>query len=211
MNLGSEMADNQPMIKVVCPHLIAITTQDHFYLFRIPEMKPVHTSHPPHIAQANPLSIHAPEYRNDIWNALCCHHDGRIAMASTSDSADFFLVIWPPAGQSEGTFVSHLLWQFDMNPSRVIWVRNYQFSEAIELYICTHFTRSDRNIGYMRLGRSQAPHPSHVASIRIPLTGQTGVIKDLSWDEESGRICVLFESSRDHGPQRRHLMAIDLE
>jgi hypothetical protein len=133
-------------------------------------------------------------------------------MASTADSTDFFLIIWPPAGQPEENFVRHLLWQFDMNPSRVIWVKEYRFSDAIELYICTHLTRSDRHAGYMRLGRSKAPQLEHVTSVRIPLVGECGVIKDLSWDEESGRIGILFDSSRDGDAQvTRHLMTVDLE
>jgi hypothetical protein len=199
------------MLKVVCPHLIAISTQRESFLFPIPEMRPFHANHPPHIVQATPLSIHTPESRNDIWNSLCCHRDGRIAMASTSGSADFLLVIWPPAGQPEDTFVRHLLWQFDMNPSRAIWVRHHHFSDVLNLYVCTHLTRSDRNIGYMRLGRSKAPHPSRVVSVQIPLVGQSGSIKDLSWDEESARIGVLFVCSADGGLEKNHLMMVDLE
>ena len=200
------------MIKVVCSHLVAISRKNQYFLFSIPELEPIHTGQSSRTIPATQLSVRGPEDQSDIWNTLCCHPNGRIAMPTmTLDSDDFSLVVWPPAGQMEDTFVWHpAVWQFDMNPSRAIWVKHYDFSDAIDLYICTHFTRSDEDAGYMRLRRSKAPHPSRVLSVQIPLVGHNGYIKDLSWDEESGRISIFFVSL-DKGLDTRQLMILYLE
>lgn len=75
----------------------------------------------------------------------------------------------------------------------------------IELQISTHFTKPDRHPGYMRLGRSKAPDPSHIVSIDIP-TNYVPEIENLSWDEESGRICLLLSKV----PRSKYLMIVDL-
>jgi hypothetical protein len=76
--------------------------------------------------------------------------------------------------------------------SRAIWCA----IPSDELHMCTHLTKPDAHPGYMRLGRSNAPDPSHIVSIVLPdnVNNPGTWIDNLSWDEESGRICLLVSS-----------------
>lgn len=201
------------MLKIICPHLVVLSTPQQFFLFAIPELEPIVEHKLASRAFATPFATYGLDKHDDVWNRLCCNQEGRLAVATAAEldfsvSDDMFLVIWPPAGQPEDKFIRHRLWQFDMNPSRGIFVKHYHFSGSIELNICTHFSKHDDHPGYMRLGTSEAPDPSRV--VNIPLDGQSGYIKDLSWDEESGRICVLIWSPDQDEVSDRRLLIVDL-
>ena len=154
---------------------------------------------------------------DDIWNRQCCHPQCRIASSAPVDPNehdpgghrdDMQLIIWPPEGQADDTFVRHRLWQYDMNPSRVVWIKNYTYTEQIVLKIGTHYIKSNDEPGYMRLGRSGAPDPSHVTS--VTLSGQSGSIKDLSWCEQSGRMALLVQEDTSDDGKRKRLVMVDL-
>jgi hypothetical protein len=138
----------------------------------------------------------ADEQRKMPWNCLCSHHDGNRLPAV----AELDIVVFPPAGQTAGTLVRHATWMCDFGPSRAIWYNTLpDESDEIELRSCTIFTHVDAHAGYMRLGRSKAPDPSRLFS--IPITGQTGAIRDLTWEEQSGLICILVcrRNGEGHG------------
>jgi hypothetical protein len=93
--------------------------------------------------------------------------------------------------------------------SRAIWAlwnaEAHDGTRYITLASCPRFTKPDDHVGYMRLGRSGAPDPSHIAL--IPLVGHFGDVHAISWDGDSGRICLVYtppESETDN------LMMIDL-
>jgi len=59
---------------------------------------------------------------------------------------------------------------------------------------------------YVRLERIKAPDPSRPVLVSLP--GQDGRVEDLSWDEESGRICVIFSPFGDRST--RNMLMVDL-
>lgn len=94
--------------------------------------------------------------------------------------------------------------------SRAIWTAIPNGDGLVDLQICTHITKPDVHPGYMRLGRCKAPDPSHVLSIALPDNVRTfgTLVDNISWDEESGRICLLVSTPSE--PVPTFIMIIDL-
>lgn len=93
--------------------------------------------------------------------------------------------------------------------SRAMWIKHREdiHEEAIELQSCVHATKPDSYCGYMRLGRSGAPDPARTVS--IPVSGQTGSVRTLTWDENSGR-ASLFLTTWKHGYISHELLVVDM-
>lgn len=208
--------DGYPAFKFLCTHLAVLSTSQQILLFSIPQLKPVTPGQPAYRLRAYPLARYGMGVHDDIWNRLCCHPQCRIASPAAIDPneldpnghrEDMQLIVWPPEGQSDDTFVRHRLWQYDMNPSRVAWVKNYTYKGQIVIKIGAHYIKPDDEPGYMRLGRSGAPDPSHVTSVILP--GLSGSIRDLSWCEQSGCIVLLVqEDTLDD--KRGRIVMVDL-
>jgi len=107
-------------------------------------------------------------------------------------------------GTDSDTFVHHSLDTYiSRGSSRAIWVAGKPPRvENLLLRGSTHHTKPDNYSGYLRLGRSRAPDPSRIWVVSV---GELGLVEDLSWDEQSGRICVVFLLAN-----RRHLLLADL-
>jgi hypothetical protein len=160
------------------------------------------------VAQSAPLAVYGQDQRASIWNYICDHHDGgRVATATNTALPEYALVIWPPKGQPEESFIRHTGQAFDIGLFRALWSKVCRIPVNIELHACTYLTKPDNFAGYMRLGRLRAPDPSHTAS--IPILEQSGSMRHLSWDEESGRI-VILRSSFQEPLGRLYLLVVDL-
>ena len=171
-------------------------------------MTPVREGRASCVVPVTALAIYGQEERRETWNFICNHHNGgRVATAAETGVHDYVLMIWPPKGQPEDTFVRHIGGAFDLGLCRALWATDFLNLEKIKLHVCTYTTKPDDCAGYMRLGRSHAPDPSHTVS--IPLLGQPGSLIDLSWDEESGRIVVLV-SCRNEGLDEKNILVVDL-
>lgn len=92
---------------------------------------------------------------------------------------------------------SHAVWT-DANPEAD--------SDIIKIKFCAHMTKHDTHPGYMRFEHSKAPDPAHTTTLHIEDT-PTANIHALTWDEESGHICML---SFDAESEEKYLIAVDL-
>jgi hypothetical protein len=210
MNLGSEMlAWGSPVINMICNHMFIASVSSKLFLYAIPDLQPVREYCATRPIYATPFSVYDSKSQDNkpIWNELCSHHEGKRSVSAESDEGGSRLIVLPETGQPEPTFVIQSREYRDMGPSRAISVAPSADDDLamIELQISTHFTKPDRHPGYMRLGRSKAPDPSHIVSIDIP-TNYVPEIENLSWDEESGRICLLLSKV----PRSKYLMIVDL-
>jgi hypothetical protein len=198
----------QPRLKRICAHMFVLSSRSHLYLYTIPPMAPVLDNRAPCVVQVTAVAVYGPEEHVEIWNSICAHHEGgRVATAAETGAQDYILIIWPPKGQSEDTFIRHTGGAFHVGLCRVIWSKKYRNLKQIELHICAYLTKPDNHVGYLRLGRSHAPDPSHAAS--IPLLGQSGNLVDLSFDEQSSSIVILV-SSRNEGLENKVILVVDL-
>jgi len=195
MNLGPDLVN--PRTAILCPHMILVSHFSSLSLYRIPELRPACNDGTFNPAVSIPLATHShdtPVNEKLIWNTLCPHFDGHLATYTFSEE-DAVLIL-PSPGQSKDEFVRYVInGPCSMGYSRAIGCRDFIDLEPMELQCFTQFTRSDGHPGYKRLGRTEAPRPTHVVS--IPLLGQDGRPEDISWDEESGRISVLFSPRGD--------------
>lgn len=188
--------------------MIIVSTPLRLLLYPILELSPVREGYKPLAVPVTPLATYAENVSggsNSIWNTLCSHHSGRLSTMTYSQDGGCALVVLPPTGQSESDAVVHCPVNFPIArcATRSIWRRG-DGAESTKLNSCVHFTNPGNQYGYMRLGRSRPPDPSHVSC--ISLNDTDGVIEDISWDEESGRICLV----RFDGPDNRCLSIIDL-
>lgn len=168
--------------------MILVSVGSYLSLHRIPELQPVCDDDTSEPVVSVPLATHLPG--NDlIWNMLCPHFDGRLATYTFTEEDALFIL--PPPGESEDECVRYVVHgPCSMGYSRAIGCMDFFHQEPMQLQCFTHYTRSDRNAGYGRLGRTEAPHPLHI--VTIPLLGQNGRAEDISWDEESGRLIFIF-------------------
>lgn len=180
--------------------MIVITlTGKRCYVYEVPQTSFVRTGTQPTTVDVYPLSSYDDATKGDpdreLWNCLCKHHDGsRLSTAGESDDGPGFeMVVLPMTQQEEGNFVRHPIGVCDYGASRAVWVNNWTEPESNSVLLqgCTHFTRLDEHVGYMRLGRSRAPDPSHL--FFIPLLAQTERVKDISMDDTRGKIFVLVQ------------------
>jgi len=208
LNLGPIMATDNITTTIFCPHRCLVSVERRLFLYEIPELSPIRDDVPLEAVAVMPLAVfgdpQADEQHKMPWDCLCSHHDGNRLPTVT----DVDLIIFPPAGQTAGTLVRHATLICDFGPSRAILYDVLPDQpDEIKLQSCTIFTQVDVHPGYMRLGRLKSPDPSRIFS--IPITGQTGGIRDLAWDEQSGLICILVWS-RSNGEEHQNLVLVDL-
>jgi hypothetical protein len=146
------------------------------------------------------------EYDRSISDALYPLHDGQLATFTLSQGRESTFIL-PSLGSSNQIFVRHA---FDgpcsIGNSRAIGCNEFIDMKPVELRCFTHYTRRNDHNGYVRLGRTEAPDTSR--SVSIQLLAWDGRLEDVSWDEESGRICVIFSPSDDRGS--RGLLMVDM-
>jgi hypothetical protein len=191
--------------------MIIVSQIEHILLYAIPELKPVRKGFVSQVLAVTPLAVHDNLYTAEqtlLWNSFCEHHAGnRISMVTPSERYVFNLAILPPAGQREGVIVRHEMGVGDFGPSRAVW--SVDPWDRVELQSCTHFTRPDNHVGYMRLGRSKPTDPSR--RISIPFAGEVGEVLDVSWDEQSGLILILVIFwGGGFGPAKTRLLMVEL-
>lgn len=199
--------DPRTLTSIICAHMLLVSTPSDLYLYQAPKLVPISPDIESHALVASPLAIYGPQRPNDgrmIWDTV--HHDGRIATYTYSSDEESLLIL-PPPGGNEDDIVRYVLdGPCSMGNSRAVGCRLWVDQEPMELQCFTHFTRPDNHFGYARLGLSKAPEPSHYTS--ISLVGQNGRVEDLTWDEESGRICLIF--SPWHDRTTREMLMIDM-
>jgi hypothetical protein len=192
--------------------MVIVSHVENILLYAIPELKPVREGFASQVLAVTPLVVHDNLYADEqtlLWNSFCEHHSGnRIPTAAASENDVFHLIILPPAGQREGVIVRHEIGVGDFGPSRAVWSVD-QWDE-IGLQSCTHFTRPDNHVGYMRLGRSKPADPSRIIS--IPLAGEVGEVLDVSFDEQSSLIFILavFREGERLEVEKRRLLMVEL-
>jgi len=186
--------------------MILVSTLLGLHLYRIPDVASNDASRSEVMP---PLAVYMqgkPDNGKAIWNAMCSHSDGRISTYTFDEEEDALLVL-PNPGQSSADFVRYVIHgPCSMGNSRAVACKDFIDMQPMELQILTHFTRMDSHNGYVRLGHTKAPDPTQ--SVPIALLGQDGRAEDLSWDEESGRICVIFSPFGDRAI--RYMLIVDL-
>jgi len=191
------------MTTILCPHRFLVSVAQRIFIYAIPELSPLCEDIPLQIIDVTPLAVHEESNTGDhkwLQHNLCSHHtENRLSTVAESANGGFDVIILPSAGQPTETLVRYAIGTCDFGPSRAIWSKVPSFSmDEIELRSCALFTHADTHVGYMRLGRSKAPNPSRCSS--IPIAGNTGRIRDLAWDEQSGIICIsvsLWDGERE--------------
>jgi hypothetical protein len=181
--------------------MILVSTLLGFHFYRMPDDASCSEVAPPLAVYAKGKSDHG----RTVWNGLCSHYDGRLETYTFTEEEA--LLILPSPGQSEDDFVRYVIdGSCSMGNSRTIGCKDFADMQPMELQSFTHFTRTDGNAGYVRLGRTKAPDPLRPTS--VPLLGQDGRVEDLSWDEESGRICVICSPFGDRNI--RYMLVVDV-
>jgi hypothetical protein len=172
-------------------------------LYRIPELRPYdYKIYDPVICTSLATYTQGASVNDaPIWDMLCPHFDGCFP-TYTSEEDQCFLIL-PSAGESQDKIVRYVVnGPCHMGYSHTIGCRDFLVQRPMELQCFGHFERSNTHVGYMRLG--QVPHPKHTTL--IPLLGYDGRAEDLSWDEESGRISIIYSPSGN--PDSREMLLL---
>jgi hypothetical protein len=186
------------MVTILCPHRFLVSVAQRIFIYAVPELSPLCEGIPSQIIDVTPLVVHEESNTDDhkwLQHNLCSHQTEHwLSTMAESANGGFDIIILPAAGQPTETLIHYAVGACDFGPSRAIWskVPSLSILDEIELRSCALFTYADTHAGYMRLGRSKAPDPSRYTS--IPIAGNTGRIRDLAWDEQSGLICISVSS-----------------
>lgn len=123
-----------------------------------------------------------------------------------------FLAVLPFTNQSQTDNIAlqRVGLPIAFGPSRAVWWDDNELEEdeSVNLKISTHFSMTDDHPGYMRMGLSRAP--DHSKAHNLSLKGQLGEVEDMSWNEESGRICMVCIPSSRNDSEPRSLVVVDL-
>jgi hypothetical protein len=175
-------------ISILCSHMILVSASFGMFLFKIPELKPAGEDRSSHAVSVRPLVANGQDM--SIRNALCNHHDGCVSVYAYAEHQEAFVIL-PSVGDSEYKATRHILHgSCYRNASRAIMCHDHLGVDPITIQCFTHFTRFNGHVGYVRLGRTKALDPSRSAT--ISLAGHNGRMEDVSWDEESGRVCIVY-------------------
>lgn len=187
---------------LICDHMILISSASTTYLYEFPE--PTHSVAESH-SHIIPLKYLASDEgeggasQPKIWNSLCKHHEGRISFVK--DRGNRFqtqvdLIMLPPARSEAGASVSNeIMYGYTMGFTRVLW---YEEMEDLRLFSRVHTTKPNKHMGYARLGRNSAHDPKDQTTISISGYPSQRSVRNITWDEESGRICLLTEEYVGH-------------
>lgn len=150
-----------------------------------------------------PLAIHDTSQSDaaEFVNSLCVHNAGiRIpVVGGGADGGPYEVLVLPRAGQAKASAGSpshpqsitrRAIRDYDFEPSRILYNASLN-PEKFKLCISPHSSYPANSMGYIRLGRSIPLDPEHVSSIVV---NEEGYIKDVSWDETSGRVLVLLST-----------------
>ncbi|KAF7979588.1 hypothetical protein HWV62_41890 [Athelia sp. TMB] len=217
VNLGPDMAGC--VTSVLCPHKILVATATKLLLYDIPPLHKKPPSGAIFITSVCSFNIreqtHACEGRI-LWDMIHNHHRGTQSVSVEDQDGLWTLLTLPDQGESVEKLISRATPQSDCrNPvlksgsGRAMWIKSRAdpHAEPLVLQTCVHAVHPDNTAGYMRLGRTVAPDPAKTISIN--LSGQTGLVRTLTWDESLGRACLFTMTVRD-GAMHPELLLVDL-
>ncbi|KAF7986572.1 hypothetical protein HWV62_26324 [Athelia sp. TMB] len=124
-------------------------------------------------------------------DAFSGRHEGLLAMI-TGTTLRFFTSTPEPSMNSSWIRTYNAL-AMEATPS--LSGRRAMWSAGSKLFVCTFPMPPGGDAGWMRLGVAQAgAGDERIASVEMPMLPVEGKIRDLSWDEASGRLCLLVGS-----------------
>lgn len=199
----------QATLSILSERYVLVTSCAKVSLYSIPELKPIRDGadlDPPVITVA-PLWTRTYEDRYNYppispvhWRGANGHHEKPLALF-TGSALRFFHQSQDPQSPGQCSLASywlrsHHVETIDARPilsdRRVIW------SERGKLQTCPFPLPfgGQHDAGLMRLGYSEEEEESDEMRIAPILLGEAtleGKVRDVSWDESSGRLCVLLQ------------------
>lgn len=192
--------------------MVLVSNASTTYLYEFPEPIYSVTESHVHITPIKHLATDKEEgdvSRRKIWESLCRHHEGRISVLRFRNyyRPGLELVMFPPAKSGAGASVyNDIRYDYTIGSTRVLWSEEM---ENLRFFSRVHTTKHDDHVGYRRLGRKSAHDTTDETMIISSLSNHYGV-DDLSWDEESGRICVITDEYEGDETNLKWLTVIDL-
>ncbi|KAF7967336.1 hypothetical protein HWV62_34663 [Athelia sp. TMB] len=180
-------------IAVVYPHILLMRCTSHLLIYGLDSIEdgdspPVLASNRPG-STAGSITACLSRYQ-DAWvpthyyqNVGSRVTEGIRFVSATGHAHDFDVPLDGPYALGE----SHTV-------TRVI---NFGAGGPVGFQCFASFIRHDNHVGYMRLGFREAPSPKHFTY--IPLAGRTGFVREVGFDEETGRICAVFRPFNKKG------------
>ena len=202
-----------PRIAILCRHLVLLNTDAEQFLYAIPDMKRTMGSAALTQVSALPLPV------DGSWKAAtgnpedkchCQHHSGSLVHIPKIDIQDrphddidmlFELAFLSLETASKNYYPFTIPHAVGFN--RAVWSDSCQNRIHLESSICS--AKHHMYAGYMRLWRSDLSDPHRIASVAV--MDYEGFVYGISFDEGSGKICLMVRSRTGFD---RMLVMIDL-
>jgi len=188
-------------------------------LYNIPELEPVQTHVTPQVVPVTPIWTRSYEDRYYYppvspvhWNKFSERHEKPIVLF-TGSNLRFFHQSRIDQSQSYYTLDSfwlrrHYPCSIEVRPTlsdrRVIWSENGHLQTCV--FPLTYGGQYDAALLRFGYALTETGSDLRIAPIELGVENIGGKIRDVSWDEPSGRLCVLVEPWLNKKPSRKILI-----
>ena len=134
------------------------------------------------------------------WPLPSCYHchDGHSYIRGYSRVPPTCIVLPPPLDWNGEVTHHEISWRRAWGLFRIVWEENTAHAPGnnLRFHSIVHSSRAFDHPGYMRLESSQAADIKRTATIVTPLRNSR--LRDLSWNESTGKICALIPATREN-------------
>lgn len=189
------------VIAFITQHLLLLSRTTEFYLFMIPEREPLRDSGDAFVVPVHPIwtyqhlvePIHGCPYMTppaEVSNGYPC---GKVViltgkyvyLLSLSDNRDDCHIHHYMSSEPGAQYVPY---RASIGSRHAIWTLQRPAAEFVGLQTCAYFTSPEGcDSGKQRLGHV-GDSGTRFRPLRLPV--RSGDVLDISWDEDSGRLCA---------------------
>jgi hypothetical protein len=205
-------------VQILSRQLLLLARSTKLFLFAIPEPQPV-DENDSDISRAVPVQT-LWTYSHHVEPVRGRPSIGSVAHGTTGSYATVmltgkFIYILFLSEHPEYCYVEHyplahdsryVPFRMSVGSRHAIWTNEEHIGSFGGLQSCAYFTMPKSCGGLQRLGHVEQLG-IQVRSLQLPVLG--GAIKDLSWDEESGRVCMVISQAPKCTPKNR-ILVVDI-
>jgi hypothetical protein len=190
-------------IHILSQRLLLLARPTEFFLFTIPELEQVDGSGDPLVIPVQAIWTHSHHVQpvrgrphiSSLPYTPSNQQSGKVAILSGN-----FIYILSLSNHPEDCHILHyslvtgahyVPFRAALGSRHAIWTEEHIGKPFLGLQTCAYFTMPDGHSGLHRLGHV-GQLGVQVRPIQLPI--QFGSVADVSWDEESGRLCVLINA-----------------
>lgn len=204
-------------IQILSRKLLLLARSTELFLFAIPELQPVDKNGNPREVSVQTLwtyTHHVEPVRGRPSIGSVTHQNPTGHPYATVMLTGQFVYLMFPSEYPEYCHVEHYSLTGDiryvpfhtsMGSRHAIWTNDEYVGPFVGFHSCAYFTMPKNCDGLQRLGHVEQLG-IQVRPLQLPIRDE--IIKDISWDEESGQVCIVI--SQVTGTPKKCILVVDM-